>query len=72
MSLAYYRDIERDDYKCASGRAYFLPNVYDIIYIVILFSLNIYHGVEEQKEFVSGKYVIRDIYCKNCSNTLGW
>ena len=33
---------------------------------------NVTEGVEIQKHFISGHYVIREIYCVSCSKQVGW
>lgn len=31
-----------------------------------------YPGEHIKKHFISGHYVIREIYCKNCGRQIGW
>ena len=54
-------DIIRTDYQCQSGKALFVANV-----------KNVLEGPLTPKHFISGHYVIQDIHCMGCLQSVGW
>ena len=55
--VCYMYEVIRNDYQCQSGGAYFVAKV-----------SNIYPGEHIQKHFISGHYVIQDVYCVKCGH----
>ena len=52
VPLCFYYEVKRTDYQCQSGKAYFVDNVRNVI-----------EGIDIEKHFISGKYIIREINC---------
>ena len=34
--------------------------------------VNVTYGDREEREMITGCYVVRDVYCKRCTTNLGW
>lgn len=45
----------------ATGPAFLFKNVVNIIFSKV-----------EVRQMLTGKHLVRDVFCKNCSNKLGW
>lgn len=54
-------DIIRSDYQCQSGTALFSARI-----------INIVEGAIVHKHFISGHYMIQDVFCNVCLQLIGW
>ena len=54
--FCYASDIIRNDYQCHSGQAYFATSL-----------VNVLEGSIVQKHFISGHYLIKEIFCIQCT-----
>jgi hypothetical protein len=54
-------DVIRSDYQCQSGVALFTANI-----------INVIEGAIVNKHFISGHYIIQDIFCTLCFQCVGW
>ncbi|GKV25552.1 hypothetical protein SLEP1_g34976 [Rubroshorea leprosula] len=59
--LAYGEDILSKNFKTKSGAGY-----------LFLYAMNLVVGRKEERQLLTGKFTIADIYCSKCNEYLGW
>ncbi|KAI6181193.1 Protein yippee-like [Aphelenchoides besseyi] len=59
--LTNQESFQSDSFQGSSGKAYLFSNV-----------VNIICSTTEEKNMTTGTHIVRDVFCKMCSNRLGW